>query len=160
MEITLLTPTKNEDVYMLLQTPAALGPAITTGLRCILAQKPMSGDEVTHAVNKPSKPGRRTAGFDGGCTREEFGWQFRGDLNRIIIPELLVKSGDVVRVTLQNGDGMPHELFLPDFDAKNSYVNQNGDQTDIIVEVGISSVEAMSISARCRAIAWQGKKII
>jgi hypothetical protein len=112
MEITMKTPTTNEDVYLLLHTPAAsaaLGAAITTRLLWMLAKKPMSGDEVTHALNKPGKPGRRTAGFDGCRTHDGFEWQFWGDLNRIVNPDLLVQSGDVLRVTLQDGDGMPHD---------------------------------------------------
>jgi len=52
--------TTNEDVYALLHAPAAsaaLGAAISTGLLWRLAEKPMTGDEVTYALNIPGKRG-------------------------------------------------------------------------------------------------------
>ena len=52
--------TTNEDVYLLMHAPAAsaaLGAAITTGLLWMLAEKPMSGDEVAQALNIPGKRG-------------------------------------------------------------------------------------------------------
>jgi SAM-dependent methyltransferase len=54
------TLTTNEDVYMLLHAPAAsaaLGAAITTGLLWMLAEEPMTGEEVTQALNLPGKRG-------------------------------------------------------------------------------------------------------
>jgi len=54
------TLTTNEDVYALLHAPAAsaaLGAAITTGLLWMLAEKPMTGEEVTQALNIPGKRG-------------------------------------------------------------------------------------------------------
>ena len=50
----------NEDVYTLLQAPAAsaaLGAAITTGLLWMLAENPMNGEEVALALNIPGKRG-------------------------------------------------------------------------------------------------------
>lgn len=50
----------NEDIHWLLNAPAAsaaLGAAITTGLLWMLAEKPMSGDDVTQALNLPGKRG-------------------------------------------------------------------------------------------------------
>jgi SAM-dependent methyltransferase len=49
-----------EEIYALLHAPArtaALGAAITTGLLWMLAEKPMSGDEVAQALNIPGKRG-------------------------------------------------------------------------------------------------------
>lgn len=54
------TLTTNEDVYTLLQAPAAsaaLGAAITTGLLWMLAENPMNGEEVAQALNIPGKRG-------------------------------------------------------------------------------------------------------
>ena len=54
------TLTTNEDVYALLHAPAAsaaLGAAITTGLLWMLAEKPMTGEEVVRALNIPGKRG-------------------------------------------------------------------------------------------------------
>ena len=50
----------NEDVHGLLNAPsasAALGAAITTGLLWMLAEKPMTGEEVVEALNIPGKRG-------------------------------------------------------------------------------------------------------
>lgn len=69
---------------------------------------------------------------DGGLAYIGIG----GEIDGVINPDLLVKPGDTVRIILQNGDGMPHDLFLPDFDAKTSYVSKIGDQTEIVFEVG------------------------
>jgi len=52
--------TTNEDVYALLNAntaSAALGAAITTGLFWLLAEKPMTGEEVTQVLNIPGKRG-------------------------------------------------------------------------------------------------------
>jgi SAM-dependent methyltransferase len=50
----------NEDVYSLMHAPAAsaaLGAAITTGLLWLLAEKPMTGEEVAQVLNIPGKRG-------------------------------------------------------------------------------------------------------
>jgi len=59
-----------------------------------------------------------------------------GDIDSIINPDLIVQPGDVVRVTLVDGDGMPHDLFFPDWDVKTDYVSKIGDKTEIVFEVG------------------------
>lgn len=59
-----------------------------------------------------------------------------GEIDGVVNPDLIVQPGDVVRIILSNGDGMPHDLFLPDYDAKTSYVSKVGDQTEITFEVG------------------------
>ena len=59
-----------------------------------------------------------------------------GEIDGIVNPDLTVQPGDVVHMTLVNGDGMPHDLLLPDFDAKTSYVSKIGEQTEVIFQVG------------------------
>jgi nitrite reductase (NO-forming) len=59
-----------------------------------------------------------------------------GEIDGIVNPDLGVYPGDVVRVILVNGDGMPHDLFLPDFNARTSYVAKIGEKTEIVFEVG------------------------
>jgi len=59
-----------------------------------------------------------------------------GDIDGIINPDLVVQSGAVVHIILTNGDGMVHDLFLPDFDTKTDYVKKLGDQTEIVFETG------------------------
>jgi len=59
-----------------------------------------------------------------------------GEIDGIVNPDLVVQVGSVVQIILVNGDGMPHDLFLPDFDTKTDYVIKIGDQTEIEFEVG------------------------
>lgn len=59
-----------------------------------------------------------------------------GEIDGIINPDLVVEPGDVVHITLVDGDGMPHDLFLPDLDVKTDYVVKIGDETEIAFEVG------------------------
>jgi len=59
-----------------------------------------------------------------------------GEIDGIINPDLVVQPGDVVRVVLVDGDGMPHDLFLPDWDVKSDYVVKIGDETELVFEVG------------------------
>ena len=68
----------------------------------------------------------------GGLAYEGIG----GNIDGLINPDLNVQPGDVVRVILINGDGMPHDIFLPDFEVKSEYVSKIGDQTEITFEVG------------------------
>ena len=58
-----------------------------------------------------------------------------GDIYGMIKPDLVVHPGDVVHITLRNGDGMPHDLSLPDFDAKTEYVKKIGEQSEIFFEI-------------------------
>jgi nitrite reductase (NO-forming) len=59
-----------------------------------------------------------------------------GEIDGIINPDLVVQPGDVVHITLVNGDGMPHNLFLPDLDLKTDYVVEIGDEAELIFKVG------------------------
>jgi nitrite reductase (NO-forming) len=59
-----------------------------------------------------------------------------GEIDGVINPDLVVQPGDVVRIVLVDGDGMPHDLFLPDWDVKSDYVVKIGDETEIVFEVG------------------------
>ncbi len=59
-----------------------------------------------------------------------------GEIDGIINPDLVVQPGAVVRIVLINGDGMVHDLFLPDFNAKTEYVKKISDQAEMVFEVG------------------------
>lgn len=60
------------------------------------------------------------------------------DIDAVINPDLIVQPGAVVRLVILNGDGMPHDLFLPDFGIKTSFVNKIGDSAEVILKVGDS----------------------
>lgn len=59
-----------------------------------------------------------------------------GEIDGVINPDLVVQPEYVVHVILVNGDGMPHDLFLQDWDIKSDYVMKIGDETEIVIEVG------------------------
>jgi nitrite reductase (NO-forming) len=49
-----------------------------------------------------------------------------GDIDGVVNPDLVVQPGLSVRVTLLNGDGIPHDLYFPDFKAKTPLVSSKG----------------------------------
>jgi len=58
-----------------------------------------------------------------------------GDIDGIINPNLVVQPGTVVRIVLVNGDGMVHDLFIPDLEEKTEYVRKLGEQKEVIFKV-------------------------
>jgi len=58
-----------------------------------------------------------------------------GQIDRQINPDLAVFAGDTVTITLINGDGMQHDISLPDFGATSSPVYSLGDQTELTFTV-------------------------
>lgn len=59
-----------------------------------------------------------------------------GNIDGLINPELHVRPGDTVRINLVNGDGMPHDLYVPDFNVRTDYVVGFGDQAEVVFTVG------------------------
>ena len=59
-----------------------------------------------------------------------------GEIDGVVNPDLVVQPGAVIRIVLINGDGMVHDLFLPDFDVKTDYVKKIGDQQELLFEAG------------------------
>jgi len=59
-----------------------------------------------------------------------------GEIDGIVNPDLVVEPGAIVRIILINGDGMPHDLFLPDLDVKTGYVKSIGESTETTFEIG------------------------
>lgn len=50
-----------------------------------------------------------------------------GDIDGVINPVLTANMGDSVQITLVNGDGVPHNLFVEGFDADTGVISQEGD---------------------------------
>jgi len=59
-----------------------------------------------------------------------------GEIDGVVNPDLVVQPGAVVRIVLINGDGMVHDLFLPDFDVKADYVRKIDDRAEITFGTG------------------------
>ena len=58
-----------------------------------------------------------------------------GDIDGVINPDLVVKTGDVVRVVLENGDGMGHDVLFPDFGVSAPAVMGLGDTAEVVFEI-------------------------
>jgi plastocyanin len=61
-----------------------------------------------------------------------------GDIDGLVNPDLQVQPKDAVKITLINGDGMTHNLFLPDFGVKTSLVNAQGETATVRFTIGES----------------------
>lgn len=51
-------------------------------------------------------------------------------------PELHVQPGDLVHLTLENGDGMPHDVALPDYGVQTPQVSGHRDSRAVTFEIG------------------------
>ena len=55
-----------------------------------------------------------------------------GTVDKLVNPTLQVNADDVVQVTLVNGDGVQHDIAVPDFRAKSDYVRDIGASSVIV----------------------------
>ena len=69
----------------------------------------------------------RTRFVNGGFFFEGVG----GDINGVANPTLRVKEGEVIRITLINGDGVVHNLAVPELGAYSSNVASVGEKTSV-----------------------------
>ena len=58
-----------------------------------------------------------------------------GDIDGVVNPDLNVLVGDIVRVNLENGDGMQHDVSFPDFGVTSPAVIGKGDRAEVVFEV-------------------------
>jgi len=63
-----------------------------------------------------------------------------GEIDGLENPDLVVQPGETVRITLINGDGMVHDLSLPDFGAKTPMVSRKGQTVEVAVSIGDGQV--------------------
>ena len=104
------------------------------------APKPVASDEVALAANPsrsltPNVKFELLTGFANG--RMGFlgvGGSIDGEFN----PTLRVAPGDVVEITLVNGDAMEHDLVLPDLDVYGEHIRTKGEKSVVVFEVGQS----------------------
>jgi nitrite reductase (NO-forming) len=57
-----------------------------------------------------------------------------GDIDGIINPDLMVNAGSRVEITLVNGDGMQHDIALPDLNADSEFISEKGSSTVLVFE--------------------------
>jgi nitrite reductase (NO-forming) len=54
-----------------------------------------------------------------------------GDIDGIVNPDLVAQPGDTIHAVMLNGDGLPHDLTFPDFDAHTAIVAGKGQEADV-----------------------------
>jgi nitrite reductase (NO-forming) len=54
-----------------------------------------------------------------------------GEIEGLINPDLVVQPGDTVRLVLTNGDGIPHDLAIPEFNVQTGLVSRKGRSTEV-----------------------------
>ena len=80
----------------------------------------------------------KTGGKDGKMVFLGVGGELEGQAN----PNLTVNPGDVVEITLENGDGIQHDLTLPDFQVATERVDKKGDSAKLFFKADKEGVFA------------------
>ena len=84
-----------------------------------------------------------------------------GDIEGVVNPQLKVKTGDVVQVTLVNGDGAEHDVSFPDFNATSDHVTGMGASSVIVFRADKEGEFAYSCTMPGhRAAGMEGKLIV
>lgn len=65
-----------------------------------------------------------------------------GEIDGVTNPDLTALQGETVRITLINGDDMPHDLAIPEVNAATSVISAKGQSTE--VTFGVTSVGKFS----------------
>lgn len=58
-----------------------------------------------------------------------------GEIDGVVNPELVARFGTHVRVTLINGDGMPHDLSIAELGIKTPLISAKGSETGVSFSV-------------------------
>lgn len=63
-----------------------------------------------------------------------------GDIEGVVNPTLVVAPGTMVRAILVNGDGITHDLFFPDFDARTAEIGRKEQTAEVTFTVTADQV--------------------
>lgn len=80
------------------------------------------GDAVEHEFTL------RSAVVDGGMAFVGVG----GAIDGLVNPELTVTAGETVRIVLENGDGMMHDLAIPDLNVQTATITSKGSAVEAV----------------------------
>jgi plastocyanin len=61
-----------------------------------------------------------------------------GEIDGLVNPVLVASVGNTVRITIVNGDGMPHDIFLPDIGVQSAMTAVPGEQAVVEFKVSVS----------------------
>jgi len=74
--------------------------------------------------------------LQGGIGSQGFEWMgVGGDIDGVRNPDLNVKVGDVVKVTIISGDGMQHDFAIDELEVLSDPVAAQGEEVSITFEV-------------------------
>jgi nitrite reductase (NO-forming) len=59
-----------------------------------------------------------------------------GDIDGVVNPELTIVAGEPVRIILENGDGMMHDLAIPGLQVQTATTMREGSQEAVIFTAG------------------------
>jgi nitrite reductase (NO-forming) len=59
-----------------------------------------------------------------------------GDIDRTVNPDLSVNVGDTVQVMIVNGDGIPHDLAVPELNVHSALVSTKAQTTQVVFKPG------------------------
>jgi len=83
-----------------------------------------------------------------------------GDIDGIVNPDVVVDAGATARITVVNGDGIPHDLVLPGLGIKSATLSGKGASTDVFVTADEGSyVYYCSVSGH-RQAGMEGRLIV
>jgi nitrite reductase (NO-forming) len=84
-----------------------------------------------------------------------------GRIHGIANPDLIVRSGDTVRIVIVNGDGVPHDFAIPALGAQTALVTTKGQTTDVTFEASeIGEFEYYCAVSGHRQMGMTGKLIV
>lgn len=84
-----------------------------------------------------------------------------GDIEGLINPELRAQPGDLILLTLVNGDGMAHDLAIDHLGVKTTLLTLEGDRTEVRFEASsIGSFEYYCTVSGHRQAGMVGKLVI
>jgi nitrite reductase (NO-forming) len=84
-----------------------------------------------------------------------------GEIDGVVNPDLIVPPGSTVHLTLINGDGMPHDLVVPDLNVHTAITMAKGDVVEVVFEADAAGefVYYCTISGH-RQAGMEGKLIV
>lgn len=83
-----------------------------------------SGTSISHV---PVEFSLQTSIIDGRMVFVGVG----GEIDGVVNPDLVVQPGETVHLTVTNGDGIPHDLLIPDLNIQVPLVSGNGAITGV-----------------------------
>lgn len=125
-----------------------------------VTQPPEATPQAQSFAASPSKTTQfalRTGMLDGKMVYIGVG----GEIDGLVNPDLAVSEGSVLEILLTNGDGMPHDLAIPDLGAQTILVATQDEGANLVIVPAESGIYAYycTVSGH-RQAGMEGKLIV